>query len=182
MEPNITKICKKCQKEKPYTEFNKRGRYWYTWCKNCWSKKNCAWQKKNKVRCRESDKRRRDERLAKGLCAKCDVPQLDNVVLCEKHYLMRLGHDRLGRSTTEIASLLKKKLENQGFKCPYTGVSLKLGNNTELDHILPVSRFPEHAEDLDNIQWVSSIINKAKYDRTHEEFLLLCKTVTNYCS
>jgi len=90
---------------------------------------------------------------------------------------MRLGHDRLGRSTTEVAALLKNKLVDQDYKCPYTGIDLVLGTNTELDHKFPVSRFPELAEDLDNVEWVCSIINKAKYDRTKNEFLALCEKV-----
>lgn len=179
MEPNIVKVCKKCGKALPYSEFysHKNGRYWYAWCKSCWDKKTIEYNKTNKVRCRESDKRRRKERQSKGLCAKCDSPQLSNVVVCEKHYLMRIGRDRLGRSTVEVAKILKDKLAAQNFQCPYTHEKLVLGTNTELDHILPVSRYPDRAEDLDNVEWVSSSINKAKHNCTKDEFIELCRKV-----
>jgi CRISPR/Cas system Type II protein with McrA/HNH and RuvC-like nuclease domain len=62
-------------------------------------------------------------------------------------------------------------LEDQNYRCPYTGILLKPGDNMSLDHILPTSRFPDLAGSIDNVEWVLDRVNLMKGNLTKEEFL-----------
>lgn len=70
---------------------------------------------------------------------------------------------------------LKKLLENQGFKCAYSGVILIPGDNASVDHKTPRSRGGLNV--IENLQWVSKKINSMKGDFTHSEFVELCKII-----
>jgi 5-methylcytosine-specific restriction endonuclease McrA len=56
MKAIVTKVCKKCQKEKPVDEFYQRARYKNgitSWCKQCHKDKDHVWQQENKQRVKE---------------------------------------------------------------------------------------------------------------------------------
>lgn len=125
---------------------------------------------------------RQAERVAAALCVRCgkeselrslraDAKQR----LCEKCYLMHFASHNLGNSKHWEA--LKAKLVSQNFKCAYTGIKLVLGVNASVDHILPVSRFPESKHDLDNVEWVDLKVNQMKRDSTRTEFLQLVASI-----
>jgi 5-methylcytosine-specific restriction endonuclease McrA len=76
------------------------------------------------------------------------------------------------KSTT--TSDLMKLLENQQYRCALSGVLLH-PDNCSLDHILPVSL--GGSDSIDNLQWVSREVNKAKGNTDNNEFVLLCKRV-----
>ena len=55
-----------------------------------------------------------------------------------------------------------------------------LGVNDSLDHVYPVSRYPERATDPTNVEWVCRTINGMKRNRTPEEFLALLAQILSY--
>jgi CRISPR/Cas system Type II protein with McrA/HNH and RuvC-like nuclease domain len=80
----------------------------------------------------------------------------------------------------ELAKLLEIKFEEQRGICPYTGEKLIVGKNCSLDHILPRSRFPDLAEDLHNVEWVSEAANHMKWDLTKDEFFAKCALILQH--
>jgi len=62
--------------------------------------------------------------------------------------------------------------------CPYLGVALTL-ENACIDHRLPMSRFPELAQEITNLEWVSRRANLMKGDLTPDEFRDLCRLVAH---
>lgn len=118
-------------------------------------------------------------RIAAGLCKFCKNERLPHSkVFCEHHFFVGRAYWHFKDARTEIAVLFKKKLEAQNYCCAYTNEPLVLGLNTELDHILPVSRFLELVKDLDNIEWVLTKVNHANKSMTRDEFLEFCKIIS----
>jgi hypothetical protein len=76
--------------------------------------------------------------------------------------------------------LLKQKLQEQEYKCAYTGVQLIPGVNASVDHVYPKFKYPEMAKDPHNIEWVTTEVNVMKRDRTPEEFLSLMRSILDY--
>ena len=97
---------------------------------------------------------------------------------CEYHFLCDLARKRLGIGIKTGGLALKEKLDAQNYCCAYTNEPLVLGKNAQLDHILPVSRFPELRGDLDNVEWVAAKVNHAKNAMTKDEFLAFCKIIS----
>jgi 5-methylcytosine-specific restriction endonuclease McrA len=91
---------------------------------------------------------------------------------------MDLAYKRLDVGTKEVALLLKKKLDSQNYCCAYTNEPLVFGENVQLDHILPVSRFPEIRNDPNNVEWVSARVNHAKNAMTRDEFIEFCRIIS----
>jgi hypothetical protein len=50
-----------------------------------------------------------------------------------------------------------------------------VGQNASLDHKLPISRGGEN--EPGNIRWVDISVNSMKNDKTHEEFIAICRMV-----
>jgi ribosomal protein L32 len=125
-----------------------------------------------------------DRRKLSKLCVVCGtldvLPQyLERAtILCEKCYFKRAAHHRLG--STRFWTILQEKMQAQNWLCPYTGEKLVLGVNVELDHILPVSRYPEHRNDVNNVEWVSEKANQMKQSLTKEEFILSIRSIATY--
>lgn len=71
---------------------------------------------------------------------------------------------------------LKEKLEAQNFKCAYTGEAIVPGINASIDHIVPASR--GGSDGPENLQWVSKVINLMKTSMTHDEFIAMCKRIS----
>jgi hypothetical protein len=131
----------------------------------------------------------RIDRLSElDLCVRCGkFPQLPGVTrcgnlhtTCQTCYLKHISQSNLG--TRKYVTDLLVKLEAQGYKCPYTGHNLVLGNNAWVDHIMPRAKFPELANDINNLEWVTEDVNRAKQDKTPEEFLALVKQIHDYRS
>ena len=97
---------------------------------------------------------------------------------CETCYLSRMAQNYLGDSAR--ASELLAVLEQQNYRCAYTGEVMELGVNASLEHRFPVSRFPERACDISNMEWVLWKVNEMKRDRTPDEFLDDIRTILNY--
>jgi hypothetical protein len=76
--------------------------------------------------------------------------------------------------------ILLEKLDECGWRCPYTGEQLVMGDNLSFDHILPVSRFPEKRHDPENVEPISWEINMLKRHLTKDEFLALVRNIASY--
>jgi hypothetical protein len=157
-------LCVVCGKGKPLTG----GK-----CELCASR-NAVYQKKA-----------RDKRLAMGMCSDCGQnPPIESMQnneqykLCESCYLQKVSRIRLG--SRKHWAILKQRLVEQNYRCAYTGTLLVLGVNDSLDHIYPVSRYPEIANDPINTEWVTREINVLKQDRTPDELLALFRHIIQH--
>jgi 5-methylcytosine-specific restriction endonuclease McrA len=72
------------------------------------------------------------------------------------------------------ATDIRKKLNEQNFRCAYTGDELT-PKNVSADHLAPISRGGSHA--LDNIRLVTMEVNAAKGTLSLDEFVALCRKV-----
>lgn len=102
------------------------------------------------------------------------VPLAPTSKRCHKCVLKKLARRHLGG--THHWGPLRAMFVRQHGKCAYTGERLVLGENASLDHRHPKSR--GGARDLGNLQWVLAAVNDMKCDRTHAEFVELCRKVT----
>jgi 5-methylcytosine-specific restriction endonuclease McrA len=157
-------LCVACGKNKPLTG----GK-----CELCASR-NAVYQRKA-----------REQRLAQGMCSDCGKsPPLETMLrneqyrLCEECYLQKISRVRLG--SRKHWTVLRQKLIEQNYTCPYTGMPIVLGVNDSLDHIYPAQRYPELAHDPSNTEWVTREVNEMKRDRTPDEFLSLLQSILEY--
>lgn len=185
----MKKVCSLCKEFKDLNEFHndksfKSGKY--SRCKTCKILQSGNWNKLNSERHNKNKNKSTLNRLSKGLCKGCIKERLPNHnSFCEYHYIKSLAHCHFKMSTLDYNNItiqLKEKLISQNYICPYTGETLILGLNAHLEHILPVSRFPEYRYDLDNLEWVIKEVNQAKYNLTKDEFIIMCKRIISYMS
>ena len=69
---------------------------------------------------------------------------------------------------------------DQNFRCALSGRRLVPGHNASIDHIKPVSKYPELSSDLNNLQWVTIGANRAKNNHDESDFIQLCNDITNH--
>jgi len=134
----------------------------------------------NSIRCDGCNKRRTERLKAnynkwkeEGMCCQCGKETVGNKNYCEKHYLMKVSHSRLG--TQSYWKELKLLLEKQNFKCALTGDDISFEMNIELDHILPTYR--GGSNELSNVQWTTNRVNNFKRSYTQDELKELCKKI-----
>jgi len=65
---------------------------------------------------------------------------------------------------------------NQRGRCAYTGIKLYGDSNTHLDHIIP--RTKGGSSEIGNLQFVCALVNRMKFNLSHEEFIETCKIIT----
>lgn len=139
--------------------------------------RNNTWAKENKELRRASALRRREKILAEGICQSCNSPLIPNSKsYCLDHWFSNIAGHSLGKGR-ENGQAIKKKMEEQNYRCFYTGKILVPGINASLDHILPKRHYPEKTKDINNVRWVDLQVNYLKRDLTHEEFVAFCKMV-----
>lgn len=131
--------------------------------------------------CKEKVLKRRNElkqqRLELGLCILCNKESaIQSKKVGEICYLKTILRDLKWKSSE--FTVLQQLLISQDNKCPYTGVTLIIGYNTELDHIVPRSK--GGTDKLSNLQWTLKPVNQAKHNLSHEEFVTLCKQIANH--
>lgn len=128
-------------------------------------------------RCQDGVNKKREERLAKGLCAFCDNERV-GTRLCLDHYLKftSKAHFRTSKRHQELLQIFKE----QSGVCPYTGRKLTLGVDASLDHIVPKSRGGSN-DDVANLQWVYCRVNFMKQDSLHDEFLDMIREIYENC-
>lgn len=140
----------------------------------------CSNPVNNSIRCDGCNKRRRERLKAnynkwkeEGMCCQCGKETVGNKNYCEKHYLQKISHTRLG--TSKFWQELKLLIEKQNYKCALTGDAISFEDNIELDHKLPTYR--GGANDLSNVQWVTKEANWFKRALTENELLTLCEKI-----
>lgn len=95
--------------------------------------------------------------------------------LCEKHWFEGVSKHHLGTRTKWCE--IKEILEEQNYKCTYTGLILTPALDASVDHIIPLSTDPEQHNKIENLQWVHSDINRMKNNHSEEDFLKYIKLI-----
>lgn len=187
-QPGRTLCDKCCERNRTGKKYREKTRNLSGKCVNCGKSKvpnrrlceNCAEYTRNyKVR-------RALKLIASRLCTLCgkepyilnlkDVGQITR--LCQRCHLEQKSTQRLG-STQHWKSLLSI-LEQQNWICPYSGDKIILGDNDSVDHILPISKYPDKEFDITNIQWTTQVINMMKSNLLDCEFLLVIEKVVKH--
>jgi len=96
---------------------------------------------------------------------------------CERHWLEGVSCHNLG--TVIHWETLRNIAKQQEYKCAYSGKRLVPGLNMSLDHKQPIAGYPELANDVNNVQWVTWDVNRAKGTLSHDEFISLCTAVAS---
>jgi hypothetical protein len=121
----------------------------------------------------------RNKNRAKGLCYSCtDKPIRGSVSYCEKHWFIQAAW-RSGLRGRGSWEKLKKILEGQNYKCPYTGRRLTPGVNASVDHKKPRSLSRGSVGLVENLEWVDTEVNRAKRTLTKRKFVALCKLIAS---
>ena len=104
--------------------------------------------------------------VERGACAYClQEVSLPHHRFCEKCYCRDVSWHRLG--TSKRASEILRLFNSQEGKCAISGVTMTLGMDCELDHIIPKSR--GGSDDTENLQWVLMVCNRMKDNLTEDE-------------
>jgi len=189
------KTCIRCARRYPVSQFHQDrqksdGKSPY--CKLCKNNKEAQYRNRNRdhinklrrlaTKNRTQAQRDRANKLHKQYLQKAiDDPVTHSGAAKRliRPFLMT-NYKRTGvKKTTQLSNMVdilyKKYIEYP--YCPFTGVPLKLRTNMSLDHIKPVSRYPELLWDINNLQWTSKEYNYHKKDKTPQEFYEFCLKV-----
>lgn len=134
-----------------------------------------------RLRCDECLARRskkRTENKAKAiennLCRECFViPSFGQSRMCKKCFAKKISR-RYFKTSAHWQELLDK-FEAQSGICAYSGRPLKLSEDTELDHIVPRSR--GGANEVSNVHWVLTSVNRMKRNLLESEFFALINDI-----
>lgn len=70
-----------------------------------------------------------------------------------------------------------KKIREQNYRCALSGV-LITPKTAHLDHIVPLSEGGDNS--IANLQWLHEDVNTAKGTMTQQQFVEMCRLVTQY--
>lgn len=129
-------------------------------------------------------KRRYNYRRSKGNCVYCNSKNnvfisnrsKNKIIVCLNCYLKRTAFKAVG-NVKSYKNLLEI-FEKQNGKCAYTGTSLIIGANADIDHIVPISRGGKKV--IDNVHWIDTRINQMKSNLLEKDFYLLCERVRDH--
>ena len=125
----------------------------------------------------ERNKKRSELFLKAGLCS-CGKKIFAGKT-CEKCWFKVKAKDHTG--SRKNWKDLKKILENQNYKCLYTGKELIAGGNATVDHIIPKCKGGSNS--IANLQWIDKHVNiHMKFNMSHNEFIDYLKHIINYAS
>ena len=187
-EGKVIRICYVCRKELDLISNNfyknsTKEKGFELCCKNCSKQRLSKYKPKQKdaqgiLEYNVYKNNWRKKQYDKGLCKDCKAPRLSNSKRCEKHWLQDLSRKHLG--TTKRWMELKSLLEQQNYKCIYSGVNLIMGENASVDHIKPLSGNPVLNHDINNLQWTTKQINLMKLNLSEAEFLNIIKSIYEF--
>ena len=127
--------------------------------------------------CKENEYKRTkvlsDTRKNNGVCVDCGKGPAVAGIVCETCWFKNIAQKSTGKAKNW--SILKKLLEEQGYRCVYTGCKLVVGGNASVDHIIPKTKGGDNA--ISNLQWVEVAVNYMKRDMTHDNFLDTIKLI-----
>ena len=186
----VFRICYVCRKELELNSDNfyknkTKEKGYELCCKKCSKQRLTQYKSKNKS---EQEKKEynnyrndwRKQQFQKGLCKVCNEPHLPNQKTCYKHYLSEMARNHLG--STKYWEDLDELFKKQDGKCAISGIPLQIGVNASIDHIKPLSKHPETKNQLTNLQWVESNINRMKLDMEFEDFINLISIILKHNS
>lgn len=119
----------------------------------------------------ESKKRQNAKLREQGLCYDCRKPSNGKLrcLMCSLNNSVR--KHSCADKTTELLELFNQQ---QG-KCTYTGLPIVIGESASIDHKNPSSK--GGTNDLSNLHWVHTGINRLKGTMNHDEFLVFIQTL-----
>ena len=140
-----------------------------------------------------SKKRYRERKILSerdGFCIRynCRFKTLKAGGLCAMHFYQSAATNLksvgagLGKNFSDRPQLwkdLEGLAEKQDYICALTGDKLEAGVNMSLDHIKPVSKYPELIGDINNMQWLTKWANTSKSDISTDEFVSNCLKVVS---
>jgi hypothetical protein len=205
------KTCGRCKVLKHVSDFFKsciNASGFSSWCRQC--TKDSKQEKYVKGECVSCGKAKEESRQSLTLCLNCQKDKTNGVMKVKERYringlcmscgtnpqLLALQNKRnavcedcyIKQTATatmkqyNLWRLLKEKLVEQNYRCPYTGNLLVLGVNASIDHIYPQSRFPELISNPDNFEWVDIKVNHIKRNMTRDEFVTMLRNIVNHLS
>lgn len=120
----------------------------------------------------------REKAKKENMCSTlCGSVRVGNSCFCEKHYFS-CTRRRYKIENTGSEDCLKVLFEKQNERCVFCNDKLILGINTELDHLLPKSKCPEKARDINNLAWTCIDCNQGKQNLTPLGFINMCLKVS----
>lgn len=169
----LTKRCEEC-KDRQREKWSKRADERY--CVRCVEPRDSKHKACSKCRkhMRQIHKVRRSKFRSEGKCIQCGVPCDAHGQYCSKHIFQAAARRWLGDS--KLWNELKDLFESQNGFCALTGEKLIIGDNASVDHKTPRSKGGE--DRIENLQWVTMLVNRAKSDLNNEEFVEMCRSVT----
>ena len=121
--------------------------------------------------CIDKRKAKYRARVERGECVRCKKTAITGQ-FCLHHWFCNLSVAK-GRGVT--AAQLAALWEKQDGICALSGQHLVPGFNASIDHILPTAR--GGLDVIENLQWVTIHVNRAKLALTVEEFITMCHQV-----
>ena len=173
--------CKECQQKSSIKASERKKRLREEWklegsgkCHSCGSKSNFD----SCLKCRESSKnyKPKTKRVRKpknkiGVCSRCSKSAMKNrcKTCWTKDLLRKHGIE------VNLWETLWKKLEDQKFKCFYTGIEIIPEENASLDHVTP--KVKGGTNDLSNLVWCDRKINSFKNDNDYQSLMMICQLI-----
>lgn len=117
---------------------------------------------------------RRIKFIKMGLCMECGEKTKHK--RCDVCHLKMISSNIFG--TTKRFKELGKLFALQNGRCKYSGRTLILQENCELDHIMP--RAKNGTNTISNLQWLHRDVNKMKHDMTEDEFFSSIQDISNH--
>jgi predicted DNA-binding protein YlxM (UPF0122 family) len=117
---------------------------------------------------------RRDtvEEAIKSAKRKCEKIAFEMDLIQEKR------RNATEKHSAATAGQLMELVKKQDFKCALSGEDITDPNLASLDHIVPVS--DGGGNEVDNLQWVLSEVNRMKGTLTQERFIELCCKIASH--
>ena len=80
-----------------------------------------------------------------------------------------------GKTATTVE--LKMLIEKQKYRCALSGIKL-VPDASQLDHIEPLAA--DGTNEINNLQWLDSVVNKAKGTLSQSDFIQMCRRVAQW--